>query len=95
MGVFRISSTEMICAFQEDEYQPQHMHMKVLPGAGLDLSKLAMVGELVDMLEAGEISLSEGSDRLDQIGKTSVPWGKIARGPVMPLLEPGLPCSSP
>ena len=89
-GAFRISSTEMICAFQEDEYQPQHMHMRVLPDAGLDLSKLAMVGELVDMLEAGEISLSEGSERLDQIGKTSVPWGKIASGLAYAFVGAGL-----
>ena len=89
-GAFRISSTEMICAFQEDEYQPQHMHMRVLPGAGLDLSKLAMVGELVDMLEAGEISLSEGSERLDQIGKSPVPWGRLANGIAYAFVGAGL-----
>ena len=77
-GAFRISSTEMISALQEDKYQPQRMHMTMLPGAGLDLSKLALIGELVDMLEAGTISLSEGSERLDEIGKTPAPWGRLA-----------------
>ena len=77
-GAFRISATEMICAFQEDDHQPQRMHMVVLPGAGLDLSKLALVGELVDTLEAGEISFSDGSARLDEIQKAPVPWGRLA-----------------
>jgi uncharacterized membrane protein YjjP (DUF1212 family) len=89
-GAFRISSEEMICAFQEDEHQPQQMHMVILPGAGLDLSKLALVGGLVDMLEAGEISLSEGSARLDDIGKTPVPWGRIASGLAYAFVGAGL-----
>ena len=50
-GAFRISATDMICAFQEGEHQPQQMHMRILPGAGLDLSKLALVGDLVDALQ--------------------------------------------
>ena len=70
----------MICAFQEDEHQPQQMHMRVLPGAGLDLSKLALIGDLVDALETGVIFLPEGSARLDAIGKTPVPWGRLANG---------------
>jgi uncharacterized membrane protein YjjP (DUF1212 family) len=41
-GAFRISASEMFCAFQEKEGQPQKMHMEIMPGAGLDLSKLAL-----------------------------------------------------
>ena len=89
-GAFRISATDMICAFQEDEHQPQQMHMRILPGAGLDLSKLALVGDLVDALKTGEISLSKGSERLDVIGKTPVPWGRLASGLAYVFVGAGL-----
>lgn len=77
-GAFRISTSEIICAFQEEDNQPQQIQMVILPPAGLDLSKLALVGELVDKLEAGQISFSEGLARLDAIQKTPVPWGRLA-----------------
>ena len=89
-GAFRVSSTEMISAFQEDENQPQQMHMTILPGAGLDLSKLALVGDLVDDIEQGRIAFSDGSGRLDAIGKTPVPWGKVASGISYALVGAGL-----
>ena len=79
-GAFRISSTEMISGFQEDENQPQQMHMTILPGAGLDLSKLALVGDLVDDIEKGKIAFLDGSAHLDAIDKTRVPWGRLASG---------------
>lgn len=77
-GAFRVTPTEMTFAFQEDETQAQRMHLTALPGGGLDLDKLARVGELVDDLENGSLSLADASLRLDVIGKTPVPWGQLA-----------------
>lgn len=77
-GAFRISVSEMFCAFQEKEDQPQQMRMEIMPGAGLDLSKLALVGELVDEIEAKKVSFAQASARLDEISKTKVPWGIAA-----------------
>jgi len=77
-GVVRSTPTEIFFAFQEAEGRPQRTHLSALPGTGLDLDKLAHVGELVDVVEAGQVSVSEASARLDEITALSPPWGVIA-----------------
>ena len=77
-GVFRSTPTEMVFAFQADEEQPQRTHLVALPGTGLELNRLAEVGELVDAVEAGRLSLVEGTKRLDEIDKIPHPWGNLA-----------------
>ena len=88
-GAFRITSADMFCAFQEAN-QPQQMHMEIMPVAGLDLSKLAMVGELVEALEAKNISFAGASIRLDEIQKTPMPWGRFANALGYALTGTGL-----
>lgn len=78
MGSFRISSTAMLCAFRENEQQSQDLEMIEIPGAGLDLSKLALVGNLVDDIVAKNVTLADGKNRLDEIDKTPEPWGRVA-----------------
>lgn len=77
-GVFRSTPTEIVFAFQEDEDQPQRTHLVALPGTGLELNRLARVGELIDAVEAGQVSLVEGTRRLDEIDKLPHPWGNLA-----------------
>lgn len=77
-GAFQITPTEIIFAFQEDESKPQRVHLTNLPFGGLDLDKLAKVGELVDAVLDGSLSLADANVQLDQIGKEPVPWGQVA-----------------
>ena len=77
-GVFRSTPTEMVFAFQEDDDHPQRVHLAALPGTGLDLAKLAQVGELVDAVAAKQVSVSQATARLDEIARTPHPWGVLA-----------------
>lgn len=77
-GVFRSTPTEMVFAFQEDASQPQRTHLVSLPGTGLDLGKLAQLGELVDAVGAKEVSVSDTTARLSAIDTTPLPWGRLA-----------------
>jgi uncharacterized membrane protein YjjP (DUF1212 family) len=52
-----------------------------MPGTGLELNRLAAVGELVDTIKSGKISIADASDRLDEIEKIPHPW----RGVTGPL----------
>jgi len=77
-SVVRSTPTEIYFAFQEAEGGPQRTHLSALPGTGLDLNKLGHVGELVDAVEAGQVSVSQATARLDEIGAISPPWGVVA-----------------
>ena len=77
-GVFRSTPTEIVFAFEENEGQAQRTHLVSLPGTGLELNRLARVGELVDGVVAGQISLAEATKRLDEIAKIPHPWGNLA-----------------
>jgi len=78
LGTFTSTPNEVMFAFQEKEGQWQKLHLVTKPGTGSDLDKLARVGDIVDSVEAEEISISDASVRLDEIAKTPSPWGKIA-----------------
>lgn len=77
-GVFRSTPTEIVYAFQESENQAQRVHLSAMPGTGLDLAKLALVGELVDAIDGGQVSIAEATTRLAEIDKTPHPWGNLA-----------------
>ncbi len=77
-GVFRSTPTEIVFAFQEDEKQPQRTHLVALPGTGLELNRLAHLGELVDEVVAGRVSIGEGTRRLHEIDRIPHPWGNLA-----------------
>ena len=76
-GVFRSRPTEIVFAIREDESKLQQIHVAAMPGTGLELNRLAAVGELVDSIESGEIPLADASDRLDEIEKIPHPWGGV------------------
>lgn len=77
-GVFRSTPTEIFFAFQVDDDPWQRMHLAAMSGTGIDLTRLAAVGELVDAIESGSISFSDASVRLDEIDNMSLPWGAFA-----------------
>jgi len=77
-GVFRSTPTEMYFAFFKEGDAWQRTHVATMPGTGLELARLAKVGELVNAVEAGQVSVSEATARLDEIDETPHPWGGIA-----------------
>jgi len=77
-GVFRSAPTELVFAFQGEDARWQRIHLATLPGTGLDLTRLASVGELVDQVESGDLTIAEASARLDEIARMPHPWGGVA-----------------
>jgi len=80
-GVFLSRPSEIVFAIREDESKPQQVHVAAMPGTGLELNRLAAVGELVDTIKSGKISIADASDRLDEIEKIPHPWGGVT-GPL-------------
>ena len=77
-GAFRSTPNDIWFAFQEHEDGWQRTHLTTMPGTGLELARLAKVGELVDEVEAGQVSVSQATARLDDIEETPHPWGVLA-----------------
>ena len=77
-GVFRSSPSEMILALQADDSSPQLVEIIDTPPPGLDLDKLARLGEVVDQVNAGQLSLADASAQIDEIDQMPEPWGRFA-----------------
>ena len=77
-GVFKSTPTAIVFAFQEDDGLWQRTHVAAMPGTGLDLTRLAAIGDLVDAVESGKLTLSDATDRLDEIDTMPHPWGALA-----------------
>jgi uncharacterized membrane protein YjjP (DUF1212 family) len=57
---------------------PQRVEFVATAAPGIDLDKLARLGEVLRELQAGDLSLAESSARLDAIARMPSPWGKFA-----------------
>lgn len=77
-GAFLSTPNDMIFAFQASGDKPQRIHILSSPGTGLNLDRLARVGDLVDVVTSGQISIADASAALDEISNTPVPWGHVA-----------------
>lgn len=76
-GDFVATPTGMIFAI-EQEGRPQRQQIVRLAGPGLDLDKLARVGEITAHMTAGRISLEEAAAALDAVDKLQVPFDRVA-----------------
>jgi uncharacterized membrane protein YjjP (DUF1212 family) len=74
-GVFRSSPSEITFAFSKGGQWWQRTHIASVPVGGYNMAKLAHVGELVENLVSGELTITEASDRLDEIDAMPSPWG--------------------
>ena len=74
-GVFRSTPDQISFAFSKDGSDWQKIHISTMHGTGTELNRLAKVGELIDDLGSGKLSVAEASTRLDEIDKTPHPWG--------------------
>jgi len=76
-GVFRSTPTDMVFAFSQNGDPWQRTHLATMDGTGLELARLARVGELVDAVEAGRVSVPEATVRMKEIDKAPHPWGNL------------------
>jgi uncharacterized membrane protein YjjP (DUF1212 family) len=76
-GVFRSSPSEITFAFSRRGQWSQRTHIASVPVGGYNMAKLAYVGELVEKLVSGELSITDASDRLDEIDVMPSPWGTL------------------
>ena len=60
-GVFRSSPSEITFAFSKRGQWWQRTHIAPVPVGGYNMAKLAYVGELVEKLASGELSITEAS----------------------------------
>ncbi len=77
-GVFRSTPSDIVFALREGPESPQHVEIIAMQAPGVDLDKLARVGDLLNELEAGTLSLAETSASLDAIDLVPPPWGRFA-----------------
>lgn len=77
-GVLLSTPTNLVWGVRDDPLRPQLVEIERVEPPGMELAKLAHVGELYERIEVGEISLEEASDRLDAIDRMPEPWGRFA-----------------
>ena len=77
-GVFRSNPSEIIFALSKGgSNDPQRVEIISTP-PGLDLDKLARLGEVVDQVKNDTLSLNKASGIIDEIDQLPDPWGKFA-----------------
>ncbi len=77
-GVFRSTPSNIVFTLRRDPESPQRVEVIATQAAGVDLDKLARVGDLLNELEAGTLSLADASTSLDAIDRVPPPWGRFA-----------------
>jgi uncharacterized membrane protein YjjP (DUF1212 family) len=77
-GVFKSTPVEIMFGLRETSDSPQRVEVMATPPPTIDLDKLARLGELLNELKEGSLSVSDAYDRIDQIDQVPPPWGKFA-----------------
>ena len=74
-GIFRSTPTSLSFTFKKnDDELWQKNHLVSMPGTGFDLAKLAKVGELVNAVEEGNVSIARSTEILDEIDAMPPPY---------------------
>ena len=77
-GVFRSTPSDIVFALRKSPDSPQRVEFIATPAPGVDLDKLARLGDLLQELQAGTLTLADSAVRLDAIDKVPPPWGRLA-----------------
>jgi uncharacterized membrane protein YjjP (DUF1212 family) len=77
-AVLSATPSNLVFALREGPDLPQRVEIVATPSPGIDLDKLARLGDLVNEVEAGNVSLADATARLDSIERTPPPWGAFA-----------------
>lgn len=77
-GVFKSTPAEIIFAMRETPDSPQRIEVMATPLPAIDLDKLARLGELLNEIKEGSLSIPDAYARIDVIDQVPPPWGKFA-----------------
>jgi uncharacterized membrane protein YjjP (DUF1212 family) len=77
-GVFKSAPTEIAFALKETPDSEQRFEVVATPLPDMDLDKLARLGDLLNEIEAGTLSIRDAPLRIDAIDQVPPPWGKLA-----------------
>ena len=76
-GVFKSTPVEIVFAMKESPDSLQRVELMAAPSPDIDLDKLARLGELLNEIDAGTLSISDAYARIDAIDQVPPPWGKF------------------
>jgi uncharacterized membrane protein YjjP (DUF1212 family) len=77
-GAFRSTPSDIVFALRETPASPQRLELIATPPPSVDLDKLARLGDLLQEIQVGRLSLAESSARLDAIEAVPPTWGGFA-----------------
>lgn len=73
---FISTPTSLVCVIWSDLHEDEHNHAARLQPGDLDMNALSRTDELASKLLAGQITLSEADQKLDEINQMPSPYGK-------------------
>jgi uncharacterized membrane protein YjjP (DUF1212 family) len=77
-GVFKSTPAEIMFGLRETSDSPQRIEVMATPPPNIDLDKLARLGELLNEIKEGSLSIPDAYDHIDAIDQIPPPWGKFA-----------------
>lgn len=77
-GVFKATPVEIVFGLRETTDSPQRLEVMATPPPNIDLDKLARLGELLNEIKEGSLSIPDAYARIDAIDQVPPPWGKFA-----------------
>jgi uncharacterized membrane protein YjjP (DUF1212 family) len=77
-GVFKSTPVEIVFGLRETTDSPQRLEVMATPPPTIDLDKLARLGELLNEIKEGSLSIPDAYARIDAIDQVPPPWGKFA-----------------
>jgi uncharacterized membrane protein YjjP (DUF1212 family) len=88
-GVFFCTPSVISFSFQENELALQRTHISK-SSYGIELNRLALLGDIVKEVVAKKIDLTEASTRMDALGQIPSPFGDLFVGICYPFVGAGL-----
>ncbi|MDB4270863.1 threonine/serine exporter family protein [bacterium] len=77
-GVFKATPVAITFALRENPDTQQRIEIMATASPDIDLDKLARLGDLLNEIETGILSITDAYKRIDDIDKVPPPWGKFA-----------------
>jgi len=77
-GNFKSTPVEIRFGLQETPDAPKRVEVLATPPPNIDLDKLARLGDVLNEINAGTLSLNDAAPRIDAIDQIPPPWGKFA-----------------
>jgi uncharacterized membrane protein YjjP (DUF1212 family) len=77
-GVFKATPVTITFALRESPDTLQRVEIIATAPPNIDLDKLARLGELLNEIREGRLSISDADARIDALDQIPPPWGKFA-----------------